>query len=251
MSQFFQWFIRIFLSALVSLPISGYLASLNPVFKSAIPFFVSVAVITLVLHFISKIPILTKWSPFKKYIIAFFGLILLAIVTVFAYAVVGGLRVANNIGDSSGCEKLGDYKDGCYYNYATAQGDISICEKITSVDWKNKCYAYASIKAEKSYCDKINGGDDAQTYGDKTACYQHFALKNKDISLCDNIPFYSWYTGRYGCYQQVIVVLQDPTLCSKIPDVNPTQDKSNDTIINNSLKQLKSDCLILKKTYNN
>lgn len=254
MNNIFQWAIRIILSALLLLLIFSGTSSFfkNNALSQVITFIIFTIVLTGILHLISIIPVFKNASHFKKYIFSFIGIIILAVILFFSFVLYiffsgHGNSTSGGKINCSVCEK-NQYKDECYYECAMQNSDITICEKLNDIGYKNKCYAWVSVKSDKFFCDKIIEEDENQASSNKTVCYTHFAVENKDISLCDKIPLRdNFHLPRYSCYQQVAVTLQDPSVCAKIPNVYPISGYEKNTALINTLKQLKSDCLILKK----
>lgn len=255
MNNIFQWLIRLLLSALMILLVFGGPGTFlkNDIPVHIVVFLIFTLVLTGILHLVSIIPIFKNTSHFKKYLFAFVGLVLLAVILFLSFVVYAFLTSQASINPNvkmncSVCEE-DQYKDECYYECAMRSNDITICEKTNDIGYKNLCYAQVSIKSNKFFCDKITEGDREKILSNQADCYRHFAVENKDFSLCDKIPLdNNWHLPRYACYQHVIVALQNPLLCAKIPNVYPISGYEKDTALIDTLKQLKSDCLILKQT---
>lgn len=251
MSNFSQWFVRIFLSALLIFTIFAATESFSlgdGIVVNIITFLIILLPFVGILHLISIIPIFKNVSRFKKYLFALVSLIILSVILFFSVVLFMVFSRHRYTSDCAACDKS-SYRDECYYECAMANTDFLTCEKIDSIDYKNKCYAWVSVKSNNFLCDKIiNGGDEDQTSSNKSICYKNFAIENKDISLCEKIPLsISFHLPRYDCYKQVAITLQDTSLCANIPDTYPVPGYEKDAALIYNLTQLKSDCLILKK----
>ena len=91
--------------------------------------------------------------------------------------------------DTSECDKLTDDMARivqCYGNIAISYQEPSVCDKIKDKEGRNYCYSnYIQISfnrgANISICEKI------QDLIYKDGCYGWFAIHNKNVSICEKI----------------------------------------------------------------
>ena len=91
--------------------------------------------------------------------------------------------------DTSECDKLTDDMARivqCYGNIAISYQEPSVCDKIKDKEGRNYCYSnYIQISfnrgADISICEKI------QDLIYKDGCYGWFAIHNKNASICEKI----------------------------------------------------------------
>lgn len=92
------------------------------------------------------------------------------------------ILVATATNNADVCADAGTEKNYCYQQYATNAQDVSVCEKITDVNYKDNCYySLASTLGDGTLCDKI------KSLGQKDSCYFSIAMNMRDSSYCDKI----------------------------------------------------------------
>ena len=92
-----------------------------------------------------------------------------------------------------------------YFCMAVTSNNVSICEKITSINTINDCYLFiASENNDSTICNKIKFS------GVKDLCIYTVSIRSNMTSLCDTIQDLDQRTGCYGS------LLKNETLCKKI-----------------------------------
>ncbi len=108
-----------------------------------------------------------------------------------------------------------DLRDVCYVNVADKTQSLMPCDKCSS-DSKYLCYAMiASMKNDLTICDGIPDID----Y--KNNCYNEVASSSKDVSICERITIIS---QRDSCYYNYAAKNEDPSVCNKITKVSDLND---------------------------
>lgn len=88
-------------------------------------------------------------------------------------------EIANN---ADLCAEAGALKDQCYDQYARDMRDVSVCDKMTDVNYKDSCYSnMASSAGDPALCEKI------RNVNQKDSCYFNMAMRFSDSSYCNKI----------------------------------------------------------------
>jgi len=116
--------------------------------------------------------------------------------------------------------------DGCYYDRAVSQEDLSLCQQISDSGLKQQCY-YELSDTSLDACKLVT--DDAK----RKVCITSFAVSGNDISLCDLL-----IAGKNDCRNAVDPCLgsSDADLCHALARNDPAECKSDsDCLLNYSL----------------
>ena len=113
----------------------------------------------------------------------------------------------------SGCVEDIDEK---YFFQAIEQEDISICDKIDKIEFKDWCYdEVGQIQKNLSICDKIQ---DSFT---KNRCYSGVAEAMKNLSLCNTLQDEYW---KNTCIGDVGIAIGNPSLCELLNSSQSDKD---------------------------
>lgn len=112
-----------------------------------------------------------------------------------------------------------DLRDTCYINIADKAQSLVPCDKCTN-SFKYICYSMiAAIKNDLSICDGIID------IGYKNYCYDEVASSSKEISICKKITVPS---QRDNCYYNYASTNNDASACNKmVSDINKNDCISN------------------------
>lgn len=127
----------------------------------------------------------------------------------------------------------GLYREQCYTEFATAQGDSEACAKISTGFLKDQCYQEVMQKnTDFEMCRKMNDKylkkacydyiikvpcEKTSNESLKKACYREWIQKIMYPELCEEMP--DQYL-KDVCYREVIQNVTDPELCEEMPGEN-------------------------------
>lgn len=149
-----------------------------------------------------------KW--FKGILLALALLIILTIASVYFVGIVYNPLFGYSCNEDSDC-LIVDCTTPANKQYIEFRFLMFSCPLRLGPSWticeNNECKTILDYDSVESvdFCDRLNGSP-------KEACYQHFALKLNDTSLCDKLSKSSF------CYERLAIQLKDKTLCDKILD---------------------------------
>ena len=93
------------------------------------------------------------------------------------------LEVILDKNDLSACAELGESAGPCYIYFSEKNMDVSLCEKIDDVSYKEDCYInYAKVSVDISFCDFVSDDYKREHY-----CYTNIADLTWDLSVCEKI----------------------------------------------------------------
>ena len=110
-------------------------------------------------------------------------------------------------------DKIGDYKDQCYYDVSLQTKNIALCDVIVDQKTKDECL-YGNAKDE-SVCKII------KTPSSLARCLEKFNSSKISSQLCDSID--KKYNGGYDynyCYYFIMKQNYDYNICKKMTDTD-------------------------------
>lgn len=127
--------------------------------------------------------------------------------------------VAKNLKDEKLCNKAsGIMGEHCYSNVALIKKNMSICYNIpedSKVYMRERCFGDIMEESNFSVCAGLKTMEETDDSSGiyKETCYEKFAEKEKDESICNNIDGI-----KEGCYVQVAIQKEDVDLCKSFEE---------------------------------
>src|SRR3989344_1951927 len=116
--------------------------------------------------------------------------------------------------DSSLCDSITseEWKAKCYMSVVPESGDyLANCKKLLDSDFKNQCISQTALAKNNSLlCSEISDA------GKKQFCESGIKISQKDINACDNLPEGDAAEGRNVCLNFFAVANTDIRACEKI-----------------------------------
>lgn len=127
-------------------------------------------------------------------------------------------------------------KDNCIKNLSIQTDNLYLCEKIKTEDIRSECYYMFALKRKDiTLCEKISQPRSIQ----KDSCRYFVTVAKHNLSLCDALPNERGNFGKDGCYAAIGEENKDYTTCKKIPD----EDSRNNCI--ETVARMKGECEVI------
>lgn len=117
-------------------------------------------------------------------------------------------ELAINTSNKNLCYKIESeyYKDACFRKIGIEEKDTTICNQVADFDERESCIYEIAVESNNiDLCKKLKGI--------QSLCYQNFAKKNNDVSICDNV---GEQYHKDKCYAYTSQELLDPAICPQI-----------------------------------
>ena len=125
------------------------------------------------------------------------------------------LKSAQNASDPSQCDEIENAfrrEQECYAKFAMENKDVSLCEKITTENWRDGCIMNVAAETNnKALCAKIKNPD---KYSD--SCFSWIAKSNGNVALCAE-PMTD--SQRSNCYLELAKLNDTPSLCDNVTEL--------------------------------
>ncbi|MBT3408139.1 hypothetical protein HN415_05660, partial [Candidatus Woesearchaeota archaeon] len=133
------------------------------------------------------------------------------------------------------------YYDNCLSKLAKEKEDSYLCSLINNTEDRDSCYDYNILRDnEISSCSQIQFFSNSRfsSFGEcESFIYYNNALEQKDVSICDKIPF-SNLSYKNSCYKTLAYELDNSQLCEKIDYIGDKDECYSSLCIENENLEL-------------
>jgi len=92
--------------------------------------------------------------------------------------------------------------------------DIKLCDKISTIDLKDTCYAFVGdLLDDKSICSKI---EKDSGFSSKDSCLITMAYDLLEMNICDELNAVIGINSTYNCYLKFAVQYENKQVCQKL-----------------------------------